>query len=92
MNRFLTALALTLALGSPVAVTTVDLHAASQKKSTSTKKAKGKSKSTPHVTEKDPKAPKGAHARCKDGTYSTANGSGACSHHGGVAAWVEAAQ
>ncbi|HZY80607.1 MAG TPA: hypothetical protein VFE50_13870 [Cyclobacteriaceae bacterium] len=26
-------------------------------------------------------------ANCKDGTTSTATGSGACSHHGGVASW-----
>jgi hypothetical protein len=25
------------------------------------------------------------HARCKDGTTTTATGRGACSHHGGVA-------
>lgn len=27
-------------------------------------------------------------AICKDGTYSSATGSGACSHHGGVAYWI----
>jgi hypothetical protein len=27
-------------------------------------------------------------AWCNDGTYSNATGSGACSHHGGVAEWV----
>jgi hypothetical protein len=27
-------------------------------------------------------------ARCVDGNLSTAIGSGACSHHGGVAAWL----
>jgi hypothetical protein len=27
-------------------------------------------------------------ARCVDGNLSTATGSGACSHHGGVAAWL----
>lgn len=26
-------------------------------------------------------------ALCKDGTESTATGSGACSHHGGVSCW-----
>lgn len=26
-------------------------------------------------------------AMCKDGTTSTATGSGACSHHGGVSCW-----
>jgi hypothetical protein len=26
-------------------------------------------------------------ATCKDGTASTATGSGACSHHGGVSCW-----
>lgn len=33
--------------------------------------------------------PKGATARCEDGTYSTAhNRQGACAGHGGVAAWI----
>lgn len=27
-------------------------------------------------------------AMCKDGTTSTATGSGACSHHGGVSCWL----
>lgn len=27
-------------------------------------------------------------AICRDGTRSTATGSGACSHHGGVASWI----
>ncbi len=27
-------------------------------------------------------------ATCKDGSTSTATGSGACSHHGGVASWI----
>jgi hypothetical protein len=27
-------------------------------------------------------------AMCKDGTESTATGSGACSHHGGVSCWL----
>jgi len=27
-------------------------------------------------------------AVCKDGTSSSATGSGACSHHGGVARWI----
>ena len=35
-------------------------------------------------------APSGATARCKDGTYSYAvHHQGACSHHGGVAAWLD---
>lgn len=29
-----------------------------------------------------------AGARCKDGTKSSATGSGACSHHGGVDYWI----
>jgi len=37
------------------------------------------------------KAPKGATAKCADGTYSTAkNKQGACSAHGGVAEWIAA--
>jgi len=28
-------------------------------------------------------------ATCRDGTHSNATGSGACSHHGGVATWLE---
>jgi hypothetical protein len=28
-------------------------------------------------------------ATCRDGTHSNATGSGACSHHGGVAVWLE---
>jgi hypothetical protein len=41
-----------------------------------------------------PSAPAPAHtsvrvgATCKDGTHSNATGSGACSHHGGVAVWL----
>lgn len=27
-------------------------------------------------------------ARCRDGSYSSATGRGACSHHGGVANWI----
>lgn len=27
-------------------------------------------------------------ARCNDGTYSSATGQGACSHHGGVKEWL----
>ena len=35
-------------------------------------------------------APKGATAKCKDGTYSFAKThSGACSRHGGVAEWYK---
>jgi hypothetical protein len=33
--------------------------------------------------------PTGATAKCKDGTYSRSkNHSGTCSHHGGVAQWL----
>lgn len=36
-----------------------------------------------------PSAPRGATARCVDGTYSfSRNRRGACSHHGGVAQWL----
>ena len=41
-----------------------------------------------HVTTTDSKTPNGAKARCSDGTYSTASGRGACSHHRGVDAWL----
>lgn len=35
------------------------------------------------------KAPKGATAQCKDGSYSSAKSKqGACSNHGGVATWL----
>ena len=41
-----------------------------------------------------PAAPQGeATARCKDGSYSySKHHSGACSHHGGVAQWLDATQ
>ena len=29
-------------------------------------------------------------ARCRDGSYSSATGRGACSHHGGVSSWIYA--
>jgi hypothetical protein len=36
-----------------------------------------------------PTAPIGAHARCRDGTYSfSEHRRGTCSHHGGVAEWL----
>ena len=35
-------------------------------------------------------APPGATARCRDGTYSySQHHSGTCSHHGGVAVWLD---
>jgi hypothetical protein len=35
------------------------------------------------------RAPQGASARCRDGTYSFSQSSrGTCSHHGGVAVWL----
>jgi len=38
---------------------------------------------------KDGKAPPGASAQCRDGSYSfSQNRRGTCSHHGGVAAWL----
>jgi Protein of unknown function (DUF3761) len=36
-----------------------------------------------------PSAPAGATAKCRDGTYSfSQHASGTCSHHGGVAVWI----
>lgn len=38
---------------------------------------------------KDGKAPPGASAQCRDGSYSfSQNHRGTCSHHGGVATWL----
>jgi hypothetical protein len=38
---------------------------------------------------KDGKAPAGASAKCRDGTYSFSHSrSGTCSRHGGVASWL----
>jgi hypothetical protein len=35
------------------------------------------------------RAPRGATAKCRDGTYSfSQHASGTCSHHGGVAVWI----
>jgi hypothetical protein len=43
------------------------------------------------VTASGGSAPPGATARCRDGTYSfSQHHSGTCSHHGGVAAWLDA--
>ncbi len=53
-----------------------------QKKS-STKKATDKKDSS-----KKNATGKRTGAKCKDGTTSTATGSGACSHHGGVKEWI----
>ncbi|MGH2912246.1 MAG: DUF3761 domain-containing protein [Solirubrobacteraceae bacterium] len=40
--------------------------------------------------ENSPTAPEGATAECEDGTYSFSESrSGTCSHHGGVARWLE---
>lgn len=40
-----------------------------------------------------PPAPSAATARCRDGTYSfSRHHSGTCSHHGGVATWLDAAR
>ena len=42
-----------------------------------------------HRPERSAKAPAGASARCRDGTYSfSQHASGTCSHHGGVARWI----
>jgi hypothetical protein len=36
-----------------------------------------------------PTVPKGATAKCRDGTYSfSEHARGTCSHHGGVAVWI----
>ena len=84
MTRRLVSLLLALATLLPAAP--VLTQASSQQPSTSrdqSKKSKNKSgdKST---------APKGATAKCKDGTYSFAkHHQGACSHHGGVAEWYK---
>jgi len=44
------------------------------------------------VTASGGSAPPGATARCRDGTYSfSQHHSGTCSHHGGVAAWLDGA-
>jgi hypothetical protein len=38
---------------------------------------------------KDGKAPAGASAQCRDGSYSfSRNHRGTCSHHGGVSSWL----
>jgi hypothetical protein len=42
-----------------------------------------------HRPVRAPKAPPGASARCRDGTYSfSEHRRGTCSHHGGVAQWL----
>ena len=42
-----------------------------------------------HRPVKAPKAPAGATAHCRDGTWSfSEHASGTCSHHGGVAVWI----
>jgi hypothetical protein len=42
-----------------------------------------------HRPVRTPRAPAGATARCRDGTYSFSQSRrGTCSHHGGVAAWL----
>jgi hypothetical protein len=42
-----------------------------------------------HRPEHGPRAPPGATARCRDGTWSfSEHHSGTCSHHGGVAGWL----
>jgi len=46
------------------------------------------------TSRKQPAAPQGtATAKCKDGSYSySKQHSGACSHHGGVAQWLDGTQ
>lgn len=49
---------------------------------------KGESVHSPAHT-RDGKAPQGASAKCRDGTYSFSHSrSGTCSRHGGVASWL----
>jgi hypothetical protein len=43
-----------------------------------------------HCVHRPAGAPAGATARCYDGTYSySQHASGTCSHHGGVARWIQ---
>ncbi|MGD0324996.1 MAG: DUF3761 domain-containing protein [Terriglobia bacterium] len=62
-------------------------HSKKSTATTGTKKSSHPSKKG-HVLSTDSSAPKGAKARCGDGTYSSASGRGACSHHRGVDAWL----
>lgn len=49
---------------------------------------RGETVHSPAHTQKG-KAPAGASAQCRDGTYSFSRSHrGTCSHHGGVAAWL----
>ncbi len=42
-----------------------------------------------HCVKRPSTSPKGATAKCRDGTYSySEHASGTCSHHGGVARWI----
>jgi len=42
-----------------------------------------------HCVRRPSHDPKGATAKCRDGTYSySEHASGTCSHHGGVARWI----
>src|SRR5438309_6018529 len=48
-------------------------------------------RASPAQGQEPPAAPVGATARCRDGTYSfSKHRSGTCSHHGGVASWLNA--
>ena len=45
--------------------------------------------SSGHCVPRPSNDPKGATAKCRDGTYSySEHASGTCSHHGGVARWI----
>src|SRR5438309_7393513 len=47
-------------------------------------------RASPAQGQEPPAAPSGATARCRDGTYSfSKHRSGTCSHHGGVATWLD---
>ncbi len=94
MRKTLTAILLALALLAPSAAFSAKSastghrsksDASHKTKAAKTKVANGK---RTHVLTSDSNAPKGSKARCGDGTYSTASGRGACSHHGGVDAWL----
>jgi hypothetical protein len=42
-----------------------------------------------HCVRRPSRDPRGATAKCRDGTYSySEHASGTCSHHGGVARWI----
>lgn len=79
MRKFIAALAVTVAVLAPVAVSGDAVAAAKHCAHHSTGKCKANSKH-----------PRGAIAKCKDGTYSRSKHfAGACSHHKGVKYWYK---